>query len=387
MTDKNIYLDNAATTFPKPEQVYMTLDSFARSGGANANRGNNPMARNAAKKIEETRAKVLHWLAAPGEAIVIFSPSATIALNQAILGTELTKGQAVYVSPFEHNSVLRSVEHLRLTQEIQVHEIPFHPISLEVDWDRLETAFRTEPPAMLAITQASNVCGLLLPVEQLALKARQVNPEVMIIVDGAQAAGLYPLNLSNGLIDYLIFSGHKSFYGPFGVAGLILCSSKRPNPILFGGTGTYSSKLSMPDEPPSAYEPGSLNSPAIAALGAALDWLKVTGRETLVTHAAKLTDYLEKELSRIPSVRVIKVPLEKRAAVISFTMQGVAPQALEEFLGTQGIAVRAGLHCSPWAHRFLDTQARGGTVRVSLGFFNAEEDIKQLLNVIESLLD
>jgi selenocysteine lyase/cysteine desulfurase len=280
---------------------------------------------------------------------------------------------------------LRPLAHLSQTTGINLKEIPFHPTRLEVEWEKLEVLWRQLPPAMLVISQASNVCGLLLPVEEIAKQARKANPSVIIIMDGAQAAGLYPLNLQSGLVDYLIWSGHKSFYGPFGVAGIAFCTDKRPEPMLFGGTGTFSESLEMPTQLPSAYEPGSLNSPAIAGLNAALDWLKETEREAITQHATQLMQQLETRLKNVSGVKLVGVTSNQRAPVLSFSVSGVSPQALEEFLGSKGIAVRAGLHCAPWAHRFLDTQKRGGTVRVSFSYFNQSKQIDCLITALETL--
>ncbi|HEX2910811.1 MAG TPA: aminotransferase class V-fold PLP-dependent enzyme [Chloroflexia bacterium] len=382
-----IYFDNAATTYPKPEVVWQAMDEFARLGGANANRGQNPMARRAARMIDETRVKVAKWVGLPADGQITFAPSATIALNQVILGSGLQPGDSVYVSPFEHNSTLRPLAHLQKTSGLKLQEIPFHPTRFEVAWDRLEVMWREASPAMLVLSQASNVCGLLLPVEELAARARKANPSVTIAVDGAQAAGLYPLNLTIGLIDYLVWSGHKSFYGPFGVAGLAFCTDRRLQPIIFGGTGTISESLEMPEDLPYGLEAGSLNSPAIAGLSAALDWLNQTGRETITIHTAKLMKTLETELSDLYGLRLIKIPSDRRAPVLSLTAPGITPQALEEYLGNQGIAVRAGLHCAPWAHRFLQTLGIGGTIRLSFGYFNHEEQIKYFVNSLAQIID
>jgi len=383
-----IYLDNAATSYPKPEQVWHAMDEFARSGGANANRGQNPFARKASRLVEETRFKVANWLGLDTSSIrITFVPSASIALNQVILGTPLKAGEGVYLSPFEHNSVLRPVEHLRQSIGIVVQEIPFHQTQLTVERDKLWAMWRQLPPQLLILSQASNVCGLILPVEELAALARNINPAVVIIVDGAQAAGLYPLNLNNGLIDYLVWSGHKSFYGPFGVAGIAFCSEKRPVPVFFGGTGTFSESLQMPEELPSAYEPGSLNSPAIAGLNAALDWLFATGRDNITNHVSKLMLILQENLASLSGIRLIKVSAERRVGVLSCNLQGVTPQSLEEYLGNQNISVRAGLHCSPKAHSFLDTIGRGGTVRFSPGFFNTTLEIGEVISTFISLIE
>lgn len=383
---EQIYLDNAATTFPKPEIVWQKMDEFARSGGANANRGQNPLARRAARLIEETRSKVAEWLDVPNVGHITFAPSATIALNQVILGTSFNNGDLVYHSPFEHNSILRPLTHLQKTVGIQLKEIPFHPVSLQVEWDKLDALWHSQPPKMLAISQASNVCGLLLPVEELANQARKINPSAIVVVDGAQAAGLYPLDLKTGNIDYLVWSGHKSFYGPFGVAGIAFCTKLRPEPILFGGTGTVSESLEMPTDLPSSYEAGSHNSPAIAGLNASLTWLNEIGREKIVSHTSNLTSSLQVNLNSIPGIKIIKLPGVNVASVFSFIIPGIAPQAIEKYLGEKNIAVRAGLHCAPFAHRFFGTLNRGGTVRISPGFFNTLQHGNEFARSIEQLM-
>jgi selenocysteine lyase/cysteine desulfurase len=385
-----IYLDNAATTFPKPEAVYQAADAFYRAWGGNAGRGANPLAEKCARLLEETRALLADWLGAPAPERVILTPSATIALNMAILGTDLQPGDAVYVTPFEHNSVLRPVEHLRQTRAVHVQEIPFDRRTYTCDLTRLAAMFQADPPALVCVTQASNVCGLMPPVTEIARRAKRANPRAVVVVDGAQTAGLFPLPLGDGLIDALIFSGHKSLYGPYGVAGLVLASDWRPAPILFGGTGTFSERVTMPDELPSAYEPGSSNIWAVAGLRAALEWLRVTGREALVAHTLRLAQTLREQLEALPGVTVYAPPEGRGTAplcpswcgIVAFTVEGIAPQALEAALGAQGIAVRAGLHCAPWAHRWLGTLDSGGAVRVSVGWFNREDHIAALMTAL-----
>lgn len=381
-----VYLDNAATTFPKPEPVYAVADSFYRAAGANAGRGHNPLARQASQLVAEVRAKVARWLGAPGPERVVFAPSATIALNQAILGTPLRAGDAVYLTPFEHNSVLRPVEHLRQAYGVDVCVLPTDPLTLEVPLDRVEAQFRTRPPALLVATQVSNVCGLRLPVAELAGLARSANPEGIVVVDGAQGAGLYPLRLGDGLVDYLVFSGHKSLYGPYGAAGLVLASHRRLTPVLFGGTGTESESVTMPNEVPTAYEPGSLNIWALAGLGAALDWLRETGRQPVTERARELASFLSEELARLPGIQVYLPPPDRRTSIVSFTCSGISPQAIESVLGAKGIAVRAGLHCAPWCHQLLGTLQNGGSVRVSPGYFNTTAEIQALLAALRPVL-
>ena len=380
-----IYLDNAATTFPKPEVVYQAADEFYRRFGGNAGRGANLLARKGAELVTETRALLAKWLGAPSPEQVIFTPSATVALNQVILGTTLRPGDTVYVTPFEHNSVLRPVEHLRQTRGVIVREIPFDRRTFACQLERLEAVFYAEPPTLVCVTQASNVCGVMPPVLEIARRAKATNPRAVVVVDGAQAAGLYPLDLQGGLIDAFVFSGHKSLYGPYGVAGFVLASDWRPEPILFGGTGTASESVTMPGEPPSAYEPGSHNIWAIAGLKAALEWLQGTGRKTIVAHTMELANQLRDELTALPGVTVhAPPPGTPWCGIVSFTTGGVRSQAIEAMLGAKGIAVRAGLHCAPWAHRWLGTLEGGGAVRVSVGWFNRSEDVAMLTKLLES---
>lgn len=375
-----VYLDNAATTFPKPACVYEAANEFYRRYGGNAGRGGNPLARACTRLLAETREQLAVWLDAPAPERVIFTASATHALNLAILGANLRPGDSIYVSPFEHNSVLRPVEHLRQTQGIQVQKIPFSRRTYACQLNKLMADFQVSPPAMVCITQASNVCGLMPPVLEVARLAKEVNPRTVIIVDGAQTAGLYPLSLTDDLIDAFIFSGHKSLYGPYGVAGLVLASDWRPNPLLFGGTGTISESIQMPTDLPSAYEAGSHNIWAIAGLHAALNWLQETGREAIIEHTMKLAWQLREGLIGLPGVELYMPPGEiPWCGILSFTVDKAAPQAIEATLGARNIAVRAGLHCAPWAHQWFGTIEEGGTVRTSQGIFNSSEQINAAL--------
>lgn len=382
-TEQNIiYLDNAATTFPKPEAVYQAMDSFYRHYGGNAGRGANPLARKAAGLVDETRSLISAWLNAPE---VTFAPSATVALNTVIMGARLRAGDIVYVSPFEHNSVLRPLEHLRKTIGIEIRVLPFDKNTLECKLDEVKKLFRLEPPSMLCVSQVSNVLGLILPVDGLTHITRQTSPDCIILVDGAQSAGLQPLEMSR--IDALVWSGHKSLYGPYGIAGIAFGTAWRPEPLLRGGTGTVSESIDMPQGGVSRFEAGSQNISAIAGLNAALKWLHETGREAINDHTQALTQALVDILSNLPDVRVY-LPADRECIVgiVSFSVNGIKPQMIETALGAQNIAVRAGLHCSPWAHEFIGSTVSGGTVRVSVGYFNTEDDIELLRSIIESVV-
>ncbi len=383
--DNTIYLDNAATTFPKPDSVYTAADTFYRYYGGNAGRGGNPLARAGTRLLNETREHLADWLNAPSSEKVIFAPSATHALNLAIFGSVFQPGETIYVTPFEHNSVLRPIDHLRQTRGIQVRQIPFSRQTYACQLDKLAAAFQDEPPTMVCVTQASNVCGVMPPVQDIAKLAKLSNPQAIVIVDGSQTAGLYPLPLHEGSIDAFIFSGHKALYGPYGIAGLILASDWKPRPLLFGGTGTYSESIEMPRDFPSAYEVGSHNIWAIAGLKAALDWLQITGREAIVEHTINLSRRLRTSLAALPGVEVYTPTKDMPwCGIISFTLESTKPQAVEATLGAASIAVRAGLHCAPWAHKWLGTLNTGGTLRISFGYFNSKDDLDKISQSIYS---
>ncbi|HEY7068426.1 MAG TPA: aminotransferase class V-fold PLP-dependent enzyme [Chloroflexota bacterium] len=381
-----LYLDNAATTFPKPEAVYAAADAFYRTGGGNADRGRYPLARGAAEVIARTRTKLTAWLGARGGDQIILAPSATIALNQVILGSGLRAAETAYVTPFEHNSALRPLEHLRATAGIAVRELPFDRQTWQLDAADAAAMLRAEPPALLVVSHASNVCGYLPPVAAIVRLARAANPACVVVVDGAQAAGLYPLDLQAGAIDYYVFSGHKALYGPYGIAGFVLCSERRPAPILFGATGTHSDSVAMPLEAPSAYEPGSQNAWAAAGLDAALDWLAAQGRAAVVAPAETAAHAMLRRLGALPGVQTYAPAAEHWMGIVAFTSDRLAPGALADALAERGIAVRAGLHCAPWAHRWLGTLAGGGAVRVSTSYFTPPSAVETLESALRDIL-
>jgi selenocysteine lyase/cysteine desulfurase len=289
----------------------------------------------------------------------------------------------VYVSPFEHNSVLRPLEQLRKTTGIEVKVIPFDKSTFECQLDKLKALFRIQPPTMVCISQVSNVFGIILPVSDIATLARQSNSAVIIAVDGAQAAGLKQLPMT--MIDALVFSGHKSLYGPYGVAGIAFGRSWRPATFIFGGTGTQSESLEMPSQGAAQYEAGSLNISAISGLNAALRWLNETGRETINRQIFEVSTALAETLSSQSSITIFGNHHSVQSGIFSLAVEGVSPQQVETYLGAQSIAVRAGLHCSPWAHEFAGTIRQGGTVRVSIGYFSDQSHVIDLYQQLKSL--
>ena len=375
-----IYLDNAATSFPKPKGVLQKANDFYSEFGGNALRGQHEMAINSSKLIEKTRKQVSKILGLKDNQNVVFSPSATVALNQVIFGLEINRGSVVYISPFEHNSVLRPIYYLAKKKELEIRVIPFDKKTFEVDWESLKEEFSTYPPDYFFITQVSNVCGFELPVDNIIKFSREFNDEIVTIVDAAQAAGLYAVPES---ADFYIFSGHKTLFGPYGIAGIVFLSEIKLKPYLFGGTGTNSEEIEMPKEGPARFEVGSQNVWAIAGLSAALEWLEGETPEKVISKAKDFTKMIRDEIERFKDLKLYGKKID--SSLLSINVKGYSPQKVEQILSSQGIIVRSGLHCAPKAHEFLGTVEIGGTIRVSPSYFNIPEDIECLITQLKKI--
>ena len=224
--NKQIYLDNAATTYPKPEVVYLTMDKFLREECVNAGRGSYRLAQNATSLIDETRKLILDLVNAEGISKTIFSPSATIAINQVLRGLNWDDIKNVYVSPFEHNAIMRTLHSLQKYNEFKINIIPFDNITFQLQEDNLRIMFSKENPDLIIMSHVSNVTGYILPIYECHQLAKQYNP--INIVDCAQSLGLIEVDVQREFkeCDFIIFAGHKSLYGPFGVGGFISIKNK-----------------------------------------------------------------------------------------------------------------------------------------------------------------
>jgi cysteine desulfurase/selenocysteine lyase len=376
-----MYLDNAATSFPKPESVYQTMDRFLRESGANPGRAAHRLAIAAAATVARTRQQLARFFNAPSPERVVFTANATEALNLALKGT-LQPGDHVVTTTMEHNSVVRP---LRALEERGV-QVAFVAASStgEVDPDDLAAAF-TPATRLVAITHASNVTGALLPIAEAGRLCRERG--VLLLVDAAQTAGAFPLDVRALGIDLLAFPGHKALLGPPGTGGLIGGPGIRLTPLREGGTGSQSESERQPGEWPGGLEAGTLNTVGIAGLGAGLRYIEETGRERLRAHEQRLTDRLLQGLATIPGVRLYGPPTSaERAAVVSFNLEGWHPQEVAAALDSAfDIQCRAGLHCAPLAHRTLGTFP-SGTVRFSPGPFNTETEIDAAVQAVRELV-
>jgi cysteine desulfurase family protein len=373
--NNTVYLDNAATTFPKPEVVYTFMDSFYRECGVNVGRGQHKLAAKASALVSETRSLILDMFHCPNKKAV-FTHTATEALNIILRGVPLAGKQNVYFSPFEHNAVTRVLAHLQDIYGISLHQLAVDRKTLLYDLNKIKNQFSEDIPSLVVISHASNVCGLLAPISEICGMAKRY--EAITVIDMCQTAGLVDTDLSSDIIDFAVFAGHKTLYGPFGVAGFVMNSRITPKPLLYGGTGVDSANQNLPKNIPERYEVASPNILAIAGLNAALKWLNKTGIDNIFRREKENHENLVLTLKRYPNVKIIgDERMDEMIGVVSCLFDGYACDDIGHVLSNHDIAVRTGLHCAPFAHRFLDTFP-SGTVRFSVSYFNTQEDFAKL---------
>lgn len=373
------YFDNAATTFPKPEEVYSFMDKFYRTNGVNVGRGSYNSANTASALAKETRELLLQLFHCEGKT-VIFEPSATIALNQVIRGLKWRRGQIVYITPFEHNAVLRPLNYLKREYDLKIIQLAVNRQDISYDLEKIKYQFQENHPDVVIVSHASNVCGVVAPIEDIFPIAKKYRATT--IVDMSQTAGLIDTNLIDVQADYAVFAGHKTLYGPFGIAGFISTGDTELFPLIYGGTGIESANPFMPDQLPIKYEAGSPNILAIAGLNAALKWIKKTGITNIYEKEHNFYQNILNLLSRFKTIKMF-VPREKSVGIVSFLIEGYSSDSLSQFFGEENVYCRFGLQCSPLAHTFLGTFP-SGTIRLSCSIFNTEDDLKHLSRVLSS---
>ena len=374
-----IYLDNAATTYPKPEKVLLALD-IANRNAFNSGRGGYLAAKKSTAIIDEVRRKLLE-INKINSGSVILNPSATNALNTIIFGIDWKKGDNVYVSPFEHNSIMRALHHIKKEKEINIEVLTFNKETWELESNDVKNQFALKKPKAIFISHVSNVTGYILPYEKIfefSSKYDSIN-----VLDASQSYGVVPVDeLKN--INYIVFAGHKSLYASFGIAGFIKLKRDNLKPLLYGGTGSDSLNLDMPEELPNKYESGSSNIVAIAGLNASLDWLI---DKDIKTEEKQLTDYLISELKKIKKIKVF-VPdnTDNILGVVSIAVNGYSSDEVGKILDDEyEICVRTGYHCAPLVHDFIRSKAYNGTVRISISYFTTKDEIDVLLSALSSL--
>lgn len=372
------YFDNAATTFPKPEEVYQFMDNFYRECGVNVGRGQHRLASKAAALVADTRKMLLELNHCPNRAVV-FTPSATEALNVIINSVAQKDKLNVYLSPFEHNAVVRTINHLQQIYNITVHMLAFDKDSGSYGIARIRNQFGADKPDVVIVSHASNVCGVVAPITEICALSKRYG--AVNIFDMCQTMGLIDTNLNNDNIDYAVFAAHKTLYGSTGLGGFICKSDAKLEPLIYGGTGVDSANPNLPDAIPERYEAGSPNIPAIAGLNAALKWIHEIGIDNIYSKEQDNRKRLLDVITKYDNIKTV-FNFNESIGVISCVFDGYSSDNIGQVLSDNNIAVRTGLHCSPNAHQFMGTFP-AGTVRFSVSYFNTDEDFEQLDKALE----
>ncbi|SHI53049.1 cysteine desulfurase family protein [Anaerovibrio lipolyticus DSM 3074] len=375
------YFNNAATTYPKPECVYKAMADFGSQYVGSSDRGGG--AKSVGKLISDTRS-LLKELFHTHNHEVIFTPTATLALNMIIQGLVVSGRKNIYITPFEHNAVTRVLHGLGKMYELKVQELKVKH-DYTYDLERIGYQFSEVKPDVVIVSHASNVFGLVAPADEifsLSKKYQAVN-----VLDMSQTAGLIDTDLGNLNCDCAVFAGHKTLYGPTGISGFLLNPNIALTPVIYGGTGVDSANQDMPRELPSRYEMGTMNAWGIAGLHAALTWLKETGIEHIhkleQINRGKLLDILgEYEFIQLVGIN----PDCEYVGVVSMLIDGISSDSAASIFDRLGIDVRTGLQCAPYAHKFLGTFP-AGTIRLSVGYFTSDEDFQKLRDALDYIGD
>lgn len=376
-----IYLDNAATTYPKPEEVYQKIDWANRNIAINVGRGSYKVAQEASRLIEDTRKQLIELVHGIGIEHAVLLPSATIALNVILNGLLFSDGDVIYVSPYEHNAVARTLYRISTIKNLHIEELPLKE-NFEIDMDKVKYLFMKNKPSCVCCTHVSNVTGYILPVKEIFEMAKEYG--AVTIMDASQSFGLLDIDIKTCKADFIAFAGHKTLYGPLGAAGFVDNSTVSLDTFIVGGTGSESLNLDMPKQAPERYEAASKNIVAIAGLHEALS---VLDRNDNYQKEKLLSDYTVEKLTKLKNI-ILYIPenLDQHIGVISFNVKGYKAEDVGTILDEDfDIAVRTGYHCAPYIHKYLDDEKYLGTVRVGLGQYNTKNDIDQLIDAISEL--
>lgn len=372
---KRIYFDNASTTFPKPEEVAQAAYRYMTGVGSNIGRGSYDSAYQVAEAVFETRQLLCRLFNGQDCKNVVFTKNVTESLNIILKGF-LKPGDHVLTSSMEHNAVMRPLGQLA-GQGVAFSRIPCTGTG-ELIWEDMETLLTPHTRAVV-MTHASNVCGTMLPIGPAGAFCQRHG--LKLIVDAAQTAGAWPVDMEAMHIDALAFTGHKGLLGPQGTGGFVLREGMAPliEPLLSGGTGSLSHTEEVPSFMPDRFEPGTMNLPGILGLREGLLWLERTGLGAVRAHELALTGRFLVGIAPLEDaghIRIVgKRTLEGRTGVVSIQTRNIDPaQASFELDDRCGIMTRVGLHCAPSAHKTLDTYPTG-TIRFSFGWWNTAEEV------------
>ena len=373
------YFGNAATTYPKPEVVYSYMDMFYRSNGASAGRGKYGASVSAGALIAETRQLIQDLMHCQAKQVV-FTPTAPVALNIVLQGLIKSGVKEIYISPFEHNAVTRTLHSYSESGQINVHKLAVTD-DMVYDIQRIRYQFESEKPDLVIISHASNVFGLIAPIEDIFKLSKQFN--AYTVADMAQTAGLVDCNVGSSVFDFAIFAGHKTLYGPTGISGFIMKPEIDLPSVIYGGTGYESANQDMPRSLPERFEMGTMNISGIAGLNAALKWIDEISISNLREKETRNRLRLLEILDNYWFIKVIgNYPQNNYVGIVSCVIDGISSDSAGQIFDKAGIAVRTGLQCAPLAHEFMKTYP-AGTIRFSVSYFTTEQDFQELIQALD----
>ncbi len=380
-SELNLYFDNAATSWPKPEEVYRAPEKQMRQACGNPGRSGHTRTLDADRLLYDTREAVANLFNVKDPARIVFTLNATDALNIAIKGC-LTSGDHVLYTAMEHNSVLRPLGGLLRDGNISTTMIPCSSKGYP-DLDFLDSAYQ-EKTRLLVLNHASNVTGSIAPLEAMVKSAHK--HKVMVLVDAAQTAGSQRIDGAALGVDMIAFTGHKSLLGPTGTGGLYVRPGLDLKPLREGGTGSQSELDRHPESMPERLEAGTLNNAGLAGLLEGLKYIEAAGIETIQDHEQKIRSYLYGKLQELPGLKLYGPASDEPASsIVSFTINKADCGEIGFILeNNYGILCRTGLHCAPLAHKAIGTFPEG-TVRLSPGYFTTRNDIDYLANALKEV--
>lgn len=380
---KDIYFDNSSTSFPKAPNVGRAMGEFIENGAFNINRGSYEGAYEAGSAVLDTREMLKDLFNCPNSKNVVFTPSVTYSLNFFIKGF-LKPGDHVLVTSVEHNAVMRPLV------QMEKLGVEFDAVPCDEEGGVTADDFRAyikENTKAIITTHASNVCGTIIPIEEIGTLCKEKG--LVYAVDTAQTAGILNIDMQKANIDFLAFTGHKGLLGPQGIGGFIASDKLEGliDPVISGGTGSLSDSEEIPDFLPDRFESGTLNLPGIIGLHQALVYLKEAGIDNMRKEKMEITKYFLDQVKEIDGVKVAgKKTVEGRLGVVSIDFEGFDNSIVSFYLSSKyKIMTRVGMHCAPRAHKTLKTFPQG-TVRFSFSHFNTKEEVDVCIDAIKTIL-
>lgn len=376
-----IYFDNSATTFPKPDVVLENTFEFIKQNTANPGRSAHKLSVEASKQIFECRLEIAKLFNIQEPNQIAFTKNCSEALNIGLLSC-IQEGDHVITSIFEHNSIIRCLEHLKLTKNIDVSYI--EPDENFVIADKQVARYIKQNTKLIVLNHADNLLGTFNDIGSIGSLAKQKN--IIFLVDTAQSAGKIDIDVQKMNIDILCASGHKSLYGFSGTGFIYAGENINLKPMIFGGTGSFSDEMSQPEIMPDMLETGTLNTVGIKSLLEGIKWLKNIGIQRIFEKENLLTHYMIEKLKNIEKVIVYTPKNEKLAGIVSFNIKGLDSSYVAGVLDLKyDIATRSGLHCNPLGHKYLGTLT-SGFIRISLSYFNDIQDIEDLIFAVKQIV-